>query len=106
MTHSFETHIANKVGINAAVIYQNIQFWCRKNQANKKNFHDGNWWTFNSVDAMLHLFPYLSKDQIRNALKKLEDAELIQSGNYNKSAYDRTKWYAVTESQIDLVKIL
>ena len=34
--HSFDPEIAKKVGVNAAVIYQNIIFWTEKNAANKK----------------------------------------------------------------------
>jgi len=39
------------------------------------------------------LFPYLTDKQIRTALQKLEDDKFVVSGSFNKSAYDRTKWY-------------
>ena len=32
-----------------------------------------------------------------NALKKLKEKGIIETGNYNKSAYDRTLWYAFTK---------
>lgn len=103
--HSFDPDIAHKVGVNAAVIYQNILFWAKKNHANQRNLHDGHVWTFNSVKAWAYLFPYLTPKQIRLALQKLEAEGLIVSGNYNKSAYDRTKWYGISAylfGQIDL----
>lgn len=99
--HSFDPNIAKKVGINAAVIYQNIVWWCEKNRANRHNEHDGRHWTYNSVKAWALLFPYLTPKQIRSALDKLETEGLILSGNYNASAYDRTKWYCPS-AQIDL----
>jgi hypothetical protein len=34
--HSFDPEIAKKVGVNAAVIYQNIVWWTQKNAANKQ----------------------------------------------------------------------
>jgi len=95
MTHSFDTEIAEKIGVNAAIIYANIEFWCAKNKANNTNFYDNNYWTYNSVKAWKELFPYLGESKIKTALKKLEDDGFIQSGNYNKSAYDRTKWYSL-----------
>lgn len=101
--HSFDPQIAARVGLNAAVIYQNIVFWTEKNLANGKHVIDGYVWTFNSVKAWGDLFPYLSADQIRRALDKLEADELIVSGNHNKSPYDRTKWYGVSP-QIHLGK--
>lgn len=94
--HSFDPSIAQQVGVNAAVIYQNIVWWAEKNAANDKHGHDGLWWTYNSIAAFAELFPYLTGKQIRVALDKLEAAYLIVSGNFNKSPYDRTKWYAPT----------
>lgn len=94
--HSFEPAIAKRVGVNAAVIYQNIIWWAEKNAANDRHEHDGLWWTYNSISAFAELFPYLTGKQIRIALDKLEEAGLIVSGNFNKSPYDRTKWYAPT----------
>lgn len=99
--HSFDPFIAQQVGINAAVIYQNIFWWCEKNKANRHNEHEGRHWTYNSIKAWGMLFPYLTPKQIRTALDKLEAEGLILSGNFNVSAYDRTKWYCPSE-QIDL----
>lgn len=94
--HSFDPEIAKQVGVNAAVIYQNILWWAEKNAANGNHFYDGLWWTYNSVSAFAELFPYLTGKQIRTALDRLEQDGLLASGVYNKSAYDRTKWYAPT----------
>ena len=94
--HSFDPVIAKQVGLNAATIYQNILFWAETNAANNRHVHDGYIWTYNSIAAFGDLFPYLTLKQIRTALTKLEDDGLIVSGCYNKSAYDRTKWYAPT----------
>ena len=93
MTHKFNIDIAKDVGVNAAILYDNIQWWCIKNRANDKNFYDGEYWTYNSVKAWAELLPYLGKKQIENALKKLEEFGYIGVGNHNSSAYDRTKWY-------------
>ena len=95
-SHSFDPEIAQKVGVNAAVLFQNILFWCEHNAARQHNIRDGKAWTFSTMAALSKLFPYLSTNQIRTALKKLEDAGLIESGNHNKSSYDRTKWYCVS----------
>ena len=97
MTHHFDVDVATKYGVNAAVILQNIYFWCLKNRANGKNFHDGNYWTYNSRSAFNELFPYLSERQIKTAIDKLVDDGVIQTGCYNDDMRDRTLWYAVTK---------
>ncbi len=94
--HSFDPKVAEVVGLNAAVIYQNIVWWCEKNAANAENFRDGAHWTYNSVRAYCELFPYLSEKQIRTALDLLEQEGIIRSGNFNKDRRDRTKWYCPT----------
>lgn len=97
MYHFFRTDIAAQYGINAAVLLENIRYWVDKNEANRVHFHEGRYWTYNSVKAFVEMFPYLSEKQIRGALSKLEDEGLILKGNYNTSPYDRTAWYALTD---------
>ena len=72
MEHSFDIDIAVKVGVNAAVIYNNILHWVKKNAANRENFHDGYYWTYNSKKAFAELFPYMTDRQVRTALEKTE----------------------------------
>lgn len=93
----FDVEVAKEVGIIAAVLFQHIAFWCQHSYANGTNYYEGRYWTYNSIKAFREIFPYLSKSQVDTALKKLVDAGLIVKGNFNKSTYDRTAWYALTE---------
>ena len=83
--HSFKVEDAKDYGLAPAVILFSLQFWINHNITNQTNFHDGEYWTYNSVKAFEAQFPYLSGKQIRTALKKLEDAGVNQTGNYNKN---------------------
>lgn len=100
--HMFDPQIAQEYGVNAAIIFQNLAYWIEHNRAKETNFHDGRYWTYNSVRAFTELFPYLTDKQIRGALKKLEEGGMILVGNYNKSAYDRTRWYALAEKGLSI----
>lgn len=104
MIHSFDIDIAQAYGVNAAIILNNMHFWVEKNRANETNFHDGRYWTYNSVKAFSKLFPYLTPRAISTALKKLIDDGLVVTGNYNKSSYDRTLWYAITEKGYSILQ--
>ena len=95
--HFFDPQIAVKYGVNAAILLQNIAYWCEHNEANEKNYNDGLYWTYNSTKAFRELFPYMSDWQVRKAISALVDDGLIVTGNYNQSTYDRTLWYAITE---------
>jgi len=97
MEHSFDIELAQKYGVDCAIVIKNFQFWIIKNKANCKNDFDGRTWTYNSVSALSKIFPYYSEKQIRTILKKLIDNEILIEGNYNQSGYDKTKWYAFKE---------
>lgn len=103
MNHSFNVLIATEYGMLEAVLMEHLYFWIEKNKANNVNFYDGHYWTYNSTKALSELFPYVSKNTISRALHHLEKEGLIIVGNYNKSAYDRTTWYAMTEKGILLL---
>jgi len=100
MNHSFSTDIADKIGLNNAIIIQHIYYWHQKNEANNKHYIDGHYWTYNSVKGFSVIFSYLSDSQIRRSLKGLEADGYIISANHNKQGYDRTLWYALTEKAL------
>ncbi len=95
--HTFDPEIAVQVGINAAVVYRNLVFWVRHNEANGRNFHEGRYWTYNSLAAFDEQFPYLTAKQIRTALEKLVEAGLILKGNFAEDRFKRANWYALGE---------
>lgn len=102
--HYFDIEVARLYGVNSAVLLQNIYHWIKKNKANGTNEFDGNTWTYNSKKAFAELFPYMNERQIDYALKKLIDDEIIITGNYNKVAYDRTLWYAITKKGYSILQ--
>ena len=95
--HTFDPEIAIQVGVNAAVVYRNLVFWVRHNEANRRNFHEGRYWTYNSLAAFDQQFPYLTAKQIRTALDKLVEAALILKGNFAEDRFKRATWYALGE---------
>jgi len=102
MDHHFNTKIAELYGVNEAIIINNMAFWTMKNKANNKHFYDDRFWTYNSVSAFTKLFPYWSEKQIIRILKSLEEKGIVTVGNYNKAAYDRTKWYSLEPLILDI----
>ena len=83
--HHFSVSVAVEVGVNAAVVLENIAFWVRANRKAGRHKHDGK------------LFDYLSEKQVRGALDKLITCGYVETGNFNRSAYDRTRWFTLTE---------
>ena len=102
--HMLNTRVAKQCGVNAALIFHYLHFWIEKNRANGKHFHDGRYWTYCSMDGFRRILDYLSPKQIRTAIEKLEREGHIVKGSYNKSSYDRTTWYAITEAGYGLLR--
>lgn len=95
----YESEICLQVGAGAATVYQNILYWCERNEANEVNYFEGKYWTYNSRVAFTRLFKCFSERQVRSFLDKLVEANLVLVGEFNKSKSDRTKWYAVNPAQ-------
>jgi len=106
LEHHFNVEVAEKYGVNCAVILHNLVYWQLKNKANKANFRDGRYWTFNSISAFTELFPYLSQKQIRTALDKLIEEGLIVADKLSDNPYNHTKWYSVTAKGMALYGII
>lgn len=110
MIHAFDVDIAAEYGVIEAILLEHIGYWVTQNAANGTNFFDGKYWTFNSNKAFAKMFPYLTERQIRYSLEKLVAIELVETGCYNKTVFDRTLWYTLTEKgkqicHIDLTKL-
>lgn len=95
--HSYNVSVAADVGINAAVVFYNICFWVEENHANKRNFINGKYWTYNTVKALHTIFPEMTGKQIEYALKKLKDGGYIESAILSEDTRDRTNWYTVCD---------
>ena len=93
----FSADVAMECGVNAAILFQNIAYWCETNKAKGQNFKDNRYWTFSSIKAFTELLPFMSDSVVKTAISKLEEKGLIVEGEYNKLPYDRTKWYALTD---------
>ena len=90
--------VAQDVGVNAAIILDAVAGWIATNaNGNKRAAHyrDGHWWTYGSVRYWAEQFWFLTERQINYALEKLVHGGYLISGNFNRSAYDRTTWYSL-----------
>jgi len=106
MNHSFDVSYAKKYGVDEAIMICNFQYWLKKNWANDKHRHDGRTWTYNSVASFEKLFPYWTGKQIRRILDSLVSHGVLMRGEYNKSVYDRTSWYAFVDESTFLFENL
>ena len=97
MVHFFFSHIAQKYGVNAAVLAGFLWDCAEEKSTQSPQLHEGRVWVRCSVQMRTGFFPFLSYDEIRYALKRLIRARVLTKGRFNESCFDRTNWYAFTE---------
>jgi len=100
--HYFDENIAKEYGVAEAVMFQNIAYWVKENEAHDINFHDGRYWTFNSRKAFSIFFKYWTENQVKRIIEKLYTNGLLLKGNYNKANYDKTNWYTLSDKGLDI----
>lgn len=95
--------LAAAVGLNEAIILQQVHYWTQINEQTNKNFADGRYWVFHTYAAWEKDFPFWCRSTIRNTINRLEESGLLLSGVYNKMSHDRTKWYAIDYDKLSQV---
>lgn len=83
--------LAKKVGVNHAIFLQQMHYWLRKS----KHTHDGHKWVYNSYAEWQKQMPWLTVRGVRKVIGDLEKGGYIVSGNFNRMAFDKTKWYRI-----------
>lgn len=93
---------AEVLGVNEAIIVQQIHYWLNINEKAKINFHEGRYWTYNTYENWQKTnFRFLSVPTLKRIFKKLEDKKILIKDNFNKSKYDRTLWVSINYDKLD-----
>src|SRR6267154_2688285 len=83
------------LGFEKAFLFQHIHFWMHKNAANGQNYHDGRYWTYNSIPELHRRYPFLKEHQIKHALLKLQEMGLTIEGDYSKNRFKRKTYRTI-----------
>ncbi len=102
--------LATRVGLNEAIVLQQIHYWLRHYQKAESNlkpdkrFHykQGRWWVYNSyADWQESNFPFWSISTIKRAFKSLERQNLLIAEQLSEDKHDRTNWYAIDYDELN-----
>ncbi len=88
--------LAQMIGLNEAIVLQQVHYWVTLNEKAGKNIRDDFTWTYNTYKEWNLQFPFWSLRTIKTIFANLERKGLLISGNFNKVKQDRTKWYRVS----------
>lgn len=101
---TFRKDIAKETSLSAAVVFEHIIWWCAKNKTRQVHFYDGKYWMYKSKTEFSKIFDVLTPGQIKRALQKLIEKNLISVGKYNSKARDNVNWYSYTDKSLKILK--
>lgn len=104
--YHFNADLAQRHGVNGAIFLHAMAFWVAKNQANGRHFHEGRTWTYNTLDALTKLFPFWTRRQVERIVAKLKEDGALLTGNFSQDKTDRTVWYALADSVLEVYGLL
>lgn len=87
--------LATLIGLNEAIVLQQIHYWVKHNEKDRQNFIDGHYWVYNTYEQWHEQFPFWSVMTIRRTMTKLENQKLLIAENYNHAGFDKTKRYTI-----------
>ncbi len=89
--------VAAALGVSEAIVIDRLRFWLGRS----KHVFDGRTWVYNTYSEWQKQFPFWSVRTIQETFRRLErDGILLSTNRYNKSRYDRTKWYTIDEAAL------
>lgn len=92
--YTFRGNIAEKFGVNAAVVAEYL--YAGERELEYMELADRTWYRC-SLKTMTIDNPYLTVDMAKRAVKKLREGGIIRTKKLSKSGYDHTNWYCFTE---------
>lgn len=101
--------LSNKIGLEAAIVLQQINYWLRLNQEAERTdtFRDGHWWILNTIEEwQAKQFTWWSVSTVKRILSSLENMGLVISGRFNKNPYDHTKAYTINYTAVEKLSLL
>ena len=105
--HSFNVHVAKKVGVNKAILLQYIEFWVDKNKANKVLIYEGKPWVYHTASGFEEIFSYMKANTISKYLVELEKEGYLHSSQNiekGKNRNNRVKYYTLGDAYFSITE--
>jgi len=89
--------LARLVGINGAIILQQIQYWLQVSE----HIIEGNAWIYNSYDKWAKQFKWLNLRSVQKHILALERGGFLISKQFRYKTRNNTKWYRIDYDKLN-----
>lgn len=93
--------LACKIGLNEALITQQIHYWTEINRKTGRHFIEERYWVYNTVAKWEKQFPFWSKNTIIRSLDKLRKEKIVEAKILATDPRDRTLWYSINYQTLE-----
>ena len=97
--------VAQKYGLDESVFLHEILHWCKQNKSQGSNFHDGRWWTYNTLQGLAELFPWWTVKQVRRIAESCRAQGALLAARYNEDPKRHTLWYSPSDELLAMYGI-
>ena len=93
--HYLNKYFAVECGTNAALLFDYFAYQTVCHLERDENIVDGKAWTYTTAKDVQQLYSYMSEWQVKSALRKLQDAVLLEKGGSVNTPHGRATAYTV-----------
>ncbi len=90
--------LAKVVGVNGAILLQQVHYWAQVNEKKGNNSHEGYTWVYNSYNQWSKQLPWLTARGWRKIIVELETTGFLITDNKPQS---QTKWYRINYLKLE-----
>lgn len=95
---------------NLAIFIENLACWIKFNASKsdpaERNYHEGRYWSYNTLNDFVKYFGFWSTQNLRTIINNCIKHGLILTNTFNKKKYDNTIWYTLTDKALEYYPIL
>lgn len=98
----FAKTLAKYIGLEKAIILQQVHFWLEVNKRNEKNYYENRYWVYSSFGQWAERdFSWWSQRKLLSLFRKLCDSKILIKKQFKKEQMDRTNFYTINYKKLD-----
>lgn len=83
--------LSQRIGLNEAIFVGQLHYWLKTS----KHTREDQKWVYNTLKEWNEQFPFWSLATLKRVITSCQEQGLIRTGEFNKAAADRTRWYTI-----------
>ena len=99
---TFQPTLAAKIGLNEAIMLQQIQYWIKHPKAIEK---EGRRWHYDTYGSWQIQFPFWSIITIKRISKSLRNMKVVIAKPMSSNKSDQTLWYTIDYDELYKIEL-